>query len=148
MIRRGTAPVDRFTIVPNDHLRDARLSWAARGMLAWLMSHMAGFEVTEAGLIAAGPVGRDGVRAIIRELEKHGYLKRERVPILSGGSTVDYVLTDPRATEMPPSGSDGNAAVRPDQVSDLAAAEETAGQGASAPSDGNAAARSSIEDQE
>ena len=88
------------------------------------------------------------MRAIIRELEKHGYLKRERVPILSGGSTVDYVLTDPRATEMPPSGSDGNAAVRPDQVSDLAAAEETAGQGASAPSDGNAAARSSIEDQE
>lgn len=148
MIRRGAAPVDRFTIVPNDHLRDPRLSWAARGMLAWLMSHMAGFEVTEGGLIAAGPVGRDGVRAIVRELEKHGYLKRERVPIVTGGSIVDYVLTDPRATEKPPSGSDGNAAPRSDQAFGLSTDHESAGQGPSGPSDGKSAPRSFTEDQE
>lgn len=147
MIRRGPAPVDYFTIVPNSYLRDSQLSWGARGLLSWLMSHMAGYEVTEEGLISAGPMRRDGVRALVRELEKHGYLKRERTPILTGGSAVDYVLTDPRGTDKPSLGADGSAVPRSDQGEETPAAAGTAGQAHSQPTDGKSVPRSSVEDQ-
>lgn len=139
-IRRGTMPVDFFTPVPHEYSRDSRLSWAARGLLVWLMSHAAGYKITEEGMISAGSTGRDGVRTMVRELEAAGYLCRERTPLATGGSSVEYVLTDPRATEKPSLANDGKAVARPD----LGKQDVSAGE----PNDGKAVARSSIEDQE
>jgi len=94
-IRRGKLPTDNFTIIPNDYARDDRLSWGARGLLAWCMSHAVAFEITEERMIAAGPSGRDGVRGLVRELEGAGYLRRDKSFIPGTGTKVDYVLTDP-----------------------------------------------------
>ncbi|MBT2232204.1 helix-turn-helix domain-containing protein [Nonomuraea sp. NEAU-A123] len=94
--RRAELPTDHFTTVSNRWVRDKRLTWKARGVLAWLASHKVGFRISENTLIAAAPDGRDAVRGAIRELEKHGYLVRERQRASSGKlGRVDYILCDP-----------------------------------------------------
>ena len=113
-IRRGKLPTDNFTIIPNDYLRDDRLSWEARGLLAWLMSHTVSYQVTEEGIISAGSMRRDGVRRMVRELETCGYLRRDKTFTPGVGTTVDYVLLAPYDGETVVS-DDGETVVRPDQ---------------------------------
>ncbi|MEV0756810.1 hypothetical protein [Streptosporangium sp. NPDC050280] len=95
-IRRAELPTDHFTTISNRWVRDKRLTWKARGVLAWMASHKVGFRISERTLIAAAPDGRDAVRGALKELERHGYLIRERQRAASGklGST-DYILMDP-----------------------------------------------------
>lgn len=66
----------RFTQVPNDWLRDGRLSLRARGLLALLMSHTVGWSVTVNSLTEQNPEGRDSIKAAVSELEQFGYLVR------------------------------------------------------------------------
>lgn len=69
-----------FAQVANGALRDRRLSWKARGVLAFALSHSDGYEATETWLIAASDRdGRDSVRSALRELEKFGYRKTTKV---------------------------------------------------------------------
>jgi len=133
---------DNFTIISNDHLRDERLSWAARGLLAWLCSHAEGYDITEAAIVAAGPMKRDGIRTLLRELEGLGYLRRDRRSMIEGGSTVDYVLTDPTLARV------GESDPRADQGKQPPAKDESAAQGPSSPRVGESDPRSFTEDQE
>lgn len=146
-IRRGPVAADNFTILANSQIRDEALTWGARGLLAWMNSHREGFEITEDEIIAAGPSGRDGVRSMIRELEQAGYLRRERTPIVTGGSSVDYVLTDPRGTENPSLGRVGESDPRADQAKHDSPESESAGQSTSTPTDGKSVPRSLSEEQ-
>jgi hypothetical protein len=139
-IRRGPLPTDHFTIISNAWVRDASLSWAARGLLAWMQSHADGFHITEEGIIGAGPVERAGVRTMTRALEDAGYLRRERTPIVTGGSSVSYVLIDPRGGENRPLGNDGKTPPRSDQAEQDVSAGEPRG--------GKTPPRSLLEDQE
>lgn len=77
-VRRGQVPADNYTIVSNSDVRDAKLSFRARGILCWLLSHKIGFQVTEQSIVDAGPEGRDAVRSALRELEAAGYLRRDQ----------------------------------------------------------------------
>lgn len=95
-IRRGPLPTDHFTIISNDWMRDSRLPFAAKGLLAWLAGHADGFDITEEAIIAVGPDGRGAIRTMTKALEEAGYLRRERAYSTEGGSTVDYLLSDPR----------------------------------------------------
>lgn len=75
IIKRSNIPLaDQFTQVPNAWIRDERLSYRARGVLAALLSHTEGFEVSENGLAARGGEGRDAIRKALAELRDHGYL--------------------------------------------------------------------------
>lgn len=143
-VRRGPLPTDNYTIVSNGWTRDAALSWEARGLLAWLAGHSESHEITEADMIAAGSFKRDGVRRMIRELEARGYLIRERTYDVRGGSSVDYVLVDPRPTAPPADGSDGG---RAEQGELFSAKKESAAQTADLPADGSGGGRSYTEDQ-
>lgn len=138
VIRRGKLPADNFTMIPNDYVRDGRLSWEARGLLAWLMSHAAAYKITEEGMIAAGGMRRDGIRRMVGELEEHGYLRRDRAFTPGVGTTVAYVLTDPYDGETVVS-DDGETVVRADQ----AKRDVSAGQ----PYDGETVAPSLLEEQ-
>jgi len=94
-----SVPADHFTIIRNDWLRDERLSWKARGLVAYLASHRVGWSTSLDQLASVGKDGKDSVRAGLRELEAFGYLKvsRERNPdgTLAG---TDFDLTDPWIT--------------------------------------------------
>lgn len=69
-----------FTILDNAQVRDARLSWKARGLLAYLLSLSEGWQLRITYLIRQAPDGRHSTRAGLAELQRHGYLviARER----------------------------------------------------------------------
>lgn len=67
-------------------LREARLSWAARGLFAFLWDLPRGWRPRLAHLVGMGPDGRDAVRARLRELEALGALRIE--PIRGEGGRV------------------------------------------------------------
>ena len=64
-----------FTMVPNQILRDSRLSWGARGLMAFIVSQKPGHSLSRQELIDASPMGRNGVKSLIDELRTAGYLE-------------------------------------------------------------------------
>jgi hypothetical protein len=67
---------ERFTVLSHETLRDARLSFAARGLLAYLLSLPDNWEVRVSHLIEQSPAGRDAVYAMLKELTAFGYMRR------------------------------------------------------------------------
>ncbi|CAB4152940.1 hypothetical protein UFOVP609_35 [uncultured Caudovirales phage] len=89
-----------FTQIPNAWVRDKRLSYKARGLLAELMSHEPGFRISRESIARSGQDGDRAVRSAIAELEAAGYLRRsqERADGQRFGAAV-WTTTDP----FPPS---------------------------------------------
>ncbi|MFD3999889.1 hypothetical protein [Streptomyces rubiginosohelvolus] len=83
---RRSKPTANFTILPNDLLRDDRLSYCARGVLGELLSRPSGWEtnadaLSERARRHRGDVvgeGRRGLRAAFAELEAVGYMVRRK----------------------------------------------------------------------
>jgi biotin operon repressor len=67
---------DHFTQIPNDWLRDSRISLGAKGLLAQLLSHAPGWKISQESLAHANGIGRDAIRTLINELLEAGYLTR------------------------------------------------------------------------
>lgn len=110
-IRRGSVPADNFTVISNAWLRDARLTWKAKGLLAYIASHAPGHQLTTSQIHADAKDGPDAVRAAVQELETAGYLLRVELRDERGHRTgTDYELREPPAGEAPagesPTGSD------------------------------------------
>lgn len=85
---------DRFTVLPNDAIRDDRLSWKARGLLVWLLSQPAGWQASSTHLAKMAPDGRDAVRTGLAELEDAGYLRRKRYQDPLGRWRTDTYVHD------------------------------------------------------
>lgn len=94
MIVRSPRPDRGFTILDNLTLRDPRLSWKARGLLAFLLSMPDNWRTNSDHLQHCGPDGRDSVRAGLRELEAAGYLERRKVRSESGRWSSETVVYD------------------------------------------------------
>ncbi|MGW2113750.1 hypothetical protein [Streptomyces zhihengii] len=83
---RRSKPAGNFTILPNELLRDDRLSYCARGVLAELLSRPSGWETNADALSDRarrhrGDVvgeGRRGLRSAFAELEAAGYMVRRK----------------------------------------------------------------------
>lgn len=86
-----------FTRIPNEWLRDKRLSRRARGLLAELMTHQVGWDITVESLMEGGTEGRDALLKALAELEAYGYLTRQRTREGGKFKGTDYVITDPHA---------------------------------------------------
>ena len=69
---------DQFAQIPNAWLRDSRLSLKAIGLLAQIMTHVPGWNMSINSLSTRNNVGRDQIRTAIGELEEFGYLTREQ----------------------------------------------------------------------
>lgn len=93
-IRRTATKLDsRFTTIPNEALRDSRLTLKARGLLSLLMSHKVGWVVSIESLARENPEGKAAIRSAVNELEKYGYLQRERVHSDNHFLGYDYILS-------------------------------------------------------
>lgn len=67
-----------YTVISNYHLRDKNLSLRTIGLLSIILSLPEDWDYSQAGLAAIVKDGVDSVRSGIQELEKYGYLERER----------------------------------------------------------------------
>ncbi|MFK0113125.1 hypothetical protein ACIQTC_50835, partial [Streptomyces sp. NPDC091217] len=94
-VRRGVMAADRFTQIANGLFRDGRLSFKAKGIFGYVSTHQDGWQITIAHLVSAGPDGGEAVRAGLKELERYGYLVRERLRRPDGTlGEVVYSITD------------------------------------------------------
>lgn len=89
-------PAEDFTRVPNEELRDFALTYAEKGVLAYIRSHAATYSLTMEQIVAEGAEGADAVRSILRSLERKGYLTRTPVRGYRGRIVrYDYTVTRP-----------------------------------------------------
>lgn len=97
LVRGQHAFESHYTQIPNAWLRDTRLSYKARGLLAELMTHAPGFKVSRQRLARNGQDGDRAIRTAIAELEAAGYLER------SQGRTHDNRFSEAIWTTKDPS---------------------------------------------
>lgn len=87
-----------------DHrpLNDRRLSWKARGLLAYLLSKPSDWEVIIAALVKESPGGEETVRGALKELEQVGYAKLETMRCDKGRVSGKrwIILELPESTDM------------------------------------------------
>ncbi|HET6856137.1 MAG TPA: hypothetical protein VFH94_03450 [Streptomyces sp.] len=69
---------DRFTQIANGLFRDGRMSFRAKGLFGLISTHRDGWHLTVAELARRGREGEGAVTAGLRELERHGFLHRDR----------------------------------------------------------------------
>jgi predicted ATPase/transcriptional regulator with XRE-family HTH domain len=70
--------------VPSTTVNDGRLSFKARGILAYLLDKPAGWDVRSVAIAADSPDGKAAVQAGLRELARAGYYRIERRRLLDG----------------------------------------------------------------
>ena len=107
MIKRAPRPESNFYVLDKRISEDRRLSWAARGMLIYLLGKPDHWQVSPADLInetkdCKRSTGRDGVYAALSELKEAGYLhtigRRRGAGTFAG---ADYLVTETPHTEKP-----------------------------------------------
>ena len=95
---RGDQPSDHFLILHNATARDRRLSFRARGVLAFVLSLPPGGRTTVEAITAEGTEGREAIRKAMAELEANGYVERVIVRGNAGRIRTDTVVYgSPRA---------------------------------------------------
>ena len=68
-----------YVVLPKKAVQDDRLTWKARGVLAYLLSLPDDWQFYESELVKHSKDGRDSLRGALRELESLGYIQRQLV---------------------------------------------------------------------
>lgn len=106
-IIRAPRPESNFYLLDKSIIEDGRLSWAARGLLVYLLGKPDHWQVSVAHLRketagSSKPTGRDGVYALLEELIQAGYIIREQARREDGklGET-NYIVSERPLTDSP-----------------------------------------------
>lgn len=95
-----------FTIVPNEILQSKDLSLQAKGLIAQCLSFPDNWNYSINGLVAVVKEGKTAVMNTIKELERHGYVKRNRIHDENGKfAGIEYVITDYPNLDKPHTGN-------------------------------------------
>ena len=82
-----------YTIMSNHHLRNTELSLKAKGLLSMMLSLPEEWNYTTRGLAAICKEGTDCIGSALKELEKTGYIVRNRLRDNKGKIVdVEYVI--------------------------------------------------------
>jgi len=91
---------NHFTQIPNNWLRDSRLSFKARGLIALVMSHSQGWSLIVNSLAEQNQEGKDAIRSAINELEHYGYLTRSQLNEAGRFGESIWITHDPAEIPM------------------------------------------------
>lgn len=83
-----------YSCINNQLINNAGLSWAARGLLVYLLSKPDDWTVNVEHLIEESPSGRDHVYTLLKELETSGYLTRAKHRDGKGRWSWEHVLRE------------------------------------------------------
>jgi len=99
-IVRAPRPASGFTILANGVVRDHRLSYRARGVLAYVLSMPDHWATSSVHLARVAREGRDAIRTALRELETVGYMRRYKQQNERGHwQTVTVIYDSPTLCE-------------------------------------------------
>jgi hypothetical protein len=94
---------NNFLILDKECLNNSKLSWAAKGLHAYLMGMASGWKVQVKHLQNQASNGRDAVRNYLSELEESGYIVKEwiRDAVTGKFTNLEYVVheTSQKETE-------------------------------------------------
>lgn len=100
MIVRSPRPDANFYVLNKAISEDRRLSWAARGLLVYLLGKPDNWKVMPAALVnetagSARPAGRDLVYGLLAELKTAGYLTQRQDRNADGSmGSVSYLVSE------------------------------------------------------
>lgn len=103
-IQRDTVDVpryDSFSIIPNTYLRDERVSLKARGLMTTMLYLPDSWDFSIIGLTTIIPDGEASIRTSIKELEKCGYVQKEKLRGNDGRfyGTVYHIIVEPESAK-------------------------------------------------
>ena len=82
-----------YTVMSNHHLRNQALSLKSKGLLSLMLSLPEDWNYTTRGLAAICKEGTDSIGSALKELEKAGYIVRNRLRDKKGKiRDVEYVI--------------------------------------------------------
>jgi len=120
MIVRSPRPRDGFVIISNQVIRDRRLTFRARGVLALLLSMPDNWKTSADAICRHALEGRDAIRKALRELEDCGYIRRQTNRDQTGRFQTTLVVFDnPSPTPEKPA-SVNQASIEEPKKKDLA----------------------------
>jgi hypothetical protein len=95
----------RFVVMDQRAVEDDRLSWAARGLLCYLLSRPDDWKVLVNDLRKRGNLGRDGTYRLLRALRTVGYARflplRDTNGRIRGGRYIIREIADSPDPELP-----------------------------------------------
>jgi hypothetical protein len=107
IIKRGKTA--DYTIISNTATRDSRLSWKAKGLLAYIMGLPEDWKINIADLATKSKDGRDATAKALNELIEMGYAVRKR--LIGENGRFDgycYTVTDIPETDITTDGKSVN----------------------------------------
>lgn len=101
MIVRSPKPESFFYIVDKRLSEDSSLSWAARGLLIFLLGKPDNWSVSVEYLTTQSDLKRDGVRNLLAELIEKGYVLRHALRESGKIAGYSYTVFDSPQTPLP-----------------------------------------------
>jgi len=101
MIVRSPKPESFFYIVDKRLSEDSSLSWAARGLLIFLLGKPDNWSVSVEYLTTQSDLKRDGVRNLLAELIEKGYVVRHALRESGKIAGYSYTVFDSPQTPLP-----------------------------------------------
>jgi len=96
---------ERFTIINKRILEDERLSWAAKGLLCFLLSLPDNWKLRVSHLVKIGDLKRDGIYKLLQELRNTGYVvyrqSRGDQGRFRGGTYIVHEIPNAPHTDLP-----------------------------------------------
>lgn len=91
-----------FTVMSNFHFKEKKMSLKAKGLLSLMLSLPDTWNYSVSGLVTLSKDGKDSVMSALAELEKFGYLTRERVTNSKGQfAGIEYNIFEEPQQQKP-----------------------------------------------
>ena len=91
-----------YTTISTAHFKERGMSLKAKGLLSLMLALPDGWACSVSGLVELSSDGRESVTTALKELERFGYLKRERQMTEDGKfAGYDYTVCEKPSTEKP-----------------------------------------------